>query len=204
LIICLGLQARADSILNGLSVGLTWDAFTTSSVYQPYTNAVVGSGVEFLAGAVGTGVGGSETGGCGDDPPYCYNTAISVDLSDNVDTITLFGEDNGVNGNFFNPDEPGETFNGYDIKVLSSFAGFASVSIDTNDSVWSGFTSSDLSFTSTDIYVNLIGLPSGVGNQLTLEYTVNGSQSTTPEPASLLLLGTGLVGVARRFRKRSA
>jgi len=194
LLVGLGTNARADSILDGDSVSLTWDAFTTTNIYQSYTNEIVGAGVEFQAGAVGTGAGGSETGAC-DDPPFCYDTAMSVDLSDTVNTISFTGQNNGANGNY-----GAGTFNGFDIKILSPFNGFASVTIDTNDPVWSGLLASDVTHTSTDIYVNLEGLVSGAGNQLTLDYTE--LASTTPEPSSLLLIGSGMAALAFRLRRR--
>jgi hypothetical protein len=73
-----------------------------------------------------------------------------------------------------------------------------SVSIDPSTNM-AGFNSSDLYWTGSEIEVNWADLAFDDSTRVTLD--LDGGAAATPEPASLMLLGTGLlagVGVVRR------
>ena len=73
--------------------------------------------------------------------------------------------------------------------VVSSFAGFT----DTDTSFWYGFDNTTL---------DEIRFSPGGGNNATLFDNLQTSAVVTPEPASLVLLATGLVGIAGFARRR--
>lgn len=86
----------------------------------------------------------------------------------------------------------GFTFNGAEFNVLTGTP-FATVSIDPSTTL-AGFTSGDLSLSAGTIAANLGGLVFGSNQSLVLDVT---TVAATPEPSSLVLLGTGLVALGR-------
>jgi hypothetical protein len=81
-------------------------------------------------------------------------------------------------------------YNGIAIDLVSG-SSFTSVSIDSATNM-AGFDASHVSFTGNQIQVDWHGLPFDTSTIVKLDV----GTSTVPEPASLLLLGTGLAGIA--------
>lgn len=83
------------------------------------------------------------------------------------------------------------TFNGYVLtETGGSPAAITGVSIDRTTNV-SGFTSSDVSFDSTDVYLNMQGLQPAPTQEVVLDLNF-GSISSVPEPGTVGLLYAGL------------
>jgi hypothetical protein len=93
------------------------------------------------------------------------------------------------------------SFNGYQIVVNTGGTPITGVMLEFTDIA--GFTISDVTFDSHDVWVNLQGLTTtpGLDLQIGLEF----AGGTVPEPSSLLLMGSGalaVIGLARRKLRR--
>ena len=93
------------------------------------------------------------------------------------------------------------TFNGYVFKDISpDIPAFTSLAVDPATTL-AGFDASRISFTSDRINVNVSGLSANVGTVIKLDLTV---AAPVPEPASVALLGMGIVPAAALAWRRRA
>lgn len=193
-LVCLTLtqvEARADEVtVSG----------TTSGTFSSGTP----TGISFTPGSFSvTTVGGFTTVGA-------VNTA-----NDSLGTITLNNTPGAFTGQTFtlvvtfqapagittgNPATFTATLTG---TVNSTGNGGVFLNFDNNPINFTfndGTTSGTFSLSVNDVSVNAGG---GAGNTVTLSGNIFGQQTNAiPEPATLILLGTGLTGVAARIRKR--
>ena len=171
----------ASAQLTGSSVGLNYYWPTLASPVENHGPAVVGGGIEFL------GVTGN------------FNVDVG---SSSVFVQYLTGN------SWCGPTNPAcpqasTTFNGFRLfDVGSSAPAFTSVTINAATNMV-GFDASRVTFDADNIYVDWKDLAFDEHTRVVLD--INTSTTTTPEPASLALFGTGIVAiggvVARRRRK---
>ena len=95
------------------------------------------------------------------------------------------------------------SFAGFDITDVSENPDFTGISLDSA----STFAGPTASFTSDSLSLNLANAGYYVGETAVFDLTsepsgTGGSTSVTPEPSSIALLGTGLLGVAGMLRRR--
>jgi hypothetical protein len=77
---------------------------------------------------------------------------------------------------------------------------FASVALDAS-STYAGIDASRITFTANQILVNVANLPGLDGQTISLD--INSGSVPTPEPSSLIFLGTGLLGLVGFSLKRT-
>jgi len=112
------------------------------------------------------------------------------------------------------PTAPGVTFSSPTTVVTEMWDGLTinfnlpSTDAPTNVYTWSDcyFTSAcpDAGFGITDVTLGVTTFSTSISGQFISDTAANGSLSFTPEPSSMLLFGTGLLGLAYLVRRRSA
>lgn len=164
-------QAYATGF-TGATVSANYDWPTLGTVLYPSGSAVVGPGVTF------DNIGGF---GVGNSPSVAFSDATILVTYPGGWTESGFG-----------------TYDGWVFSVLSHGPAISGVSLAGSDIP--GVTASDLSFDSSDIDLNMIGLGNwGAGSYVSIDVTFANS---VPDAASTAaFLGLAFTGIAALYRK---
>jgi PEP-CTERM motif len=128
------------------------------------------------------------------DSGFTVNSFGQHDFTVFPDEITLTNVSGG-NVNFTAAD-----FNGYGVVVNFGGSPITGVTLEFTDI--SGFDISRVTWDSNDVWVNLQGLTTTPGLDLQLGLEFGGGGGTTPEPSSILLMGSGLAAVVGFSRRK--
>lgn len=142
---------------------------------------------------------------------YAYPTSTTV--YDNLGdyTVPSGGALAGIASFVINPDQidvsseakqifNASSFNGFEFTDLSTDPDITGVTIDAASSA--DMEGAGITFTSDEVFVNLEGLSVNASDTLVLDLSFAPAASVTPEPASIALLASGLLGVAGTMRRR--
>ncbi|MBC8029595.1 MAG: PEP-CTERM sorting domain-containing protein [Pyrinomonadaceae bacterium] len=174
-------QARADEVtISGFTTGASTVGQLTFTGNSSFTNTTF-LGIGALSGANNLGI-------------FSLSTAPGELLGGIFNLNITFTSPGGING--------GQGTN-YTATILGSVSpninqGGVNINFDNTPTVFTffdGVNNGSFSLTLADLYVE-----SGQSAMLTAGTT--GQQTAIPEPATLLLIGTGLTGLAAKLRKR--
>ena len=98
------------------------------------------------------------------------------------------------------PYTPPASFNGFEFTFLNGDPDITGAVLDSSSTA----TGAVPTFTSDSVDVNLQGLTITAGQTAVIDLTFASPSSVTPEPSSIALLGTGLLGFAGVVRRRFA
>lgn len=176
----LAVPTIASAQLVGSTMGLQYLWPNTSSVVEAHGPSVVGAGVEF-------------------------NNVLgifNVDVANNSVTANYYTASSWCGP--LNPlcPQPGTTFNGFRLFDVGNTAP-AITSVTLNGATnMVGLTNANISFDADNIYVDWKNLAFDEHTVVALD--VNSQATTTPEPATIALMGLGLAGVGVVARRRRA
>lgn len=164
--------STAHAQLTGKTVDLQGLFPDKVTVETNFPSATVGDGIEF---------------------PDTEGQGITFDVGAHSLTIT-----NLIGFSTF-PDAP---FNGFRLfDPTDNIDPFATATI-VSGTTFNGFTQSRVTVSANSIFVDFAGLTPDEGQQVVLDITLSSAPSTVPEPSSMALLATGLVGLAPVVRRR--
>jgi PEP-CTERM motif len=141
-----------------------------------------------------TGPGAAETGlGIADDPLNMHEISsadfVQLDMSD-------LASNGGFNGNLLvGSVQDGESFQVCVGGTLGSLGSCGPVIAGNGSNNPGEIVTLPVSWTANDHFVSIIGVNTDI-------LVASGFEASVPEPATLLLLGTGLVGMATKLRRR--
>ncbi len=121
---------------------------------------------------------------------------VSLNLFDNQ-LVTVFGNHVdmvGLHNSYFLT----AGFNGVSIQDLTNPAAFTGFSVDPATTVL-GFDFSRISISNGMLFINYEGLNTPMNSLARVDFTAN----KVPEPASLVLFGAGVLGLARKLKKKA-
>ena len=171
-LLCLSTQARADLVGDTINTGIY--------IGQSKTDFAYGLGSTTAPGSIDA---------------FGFTTTITGN------TITV-AEDpaNGTTCNTFDPPAtytPGDMC-GIVLTDATKDPGYASITLDPSSTT----TTLTPSFSGSSVYLDFTNLTLDYGDVAVFDLTFGPSVSPIPEPGSLLLLSTGVLGLAGTLRKR--
>jgi len=174
LVVALPGTAHAATLLDGKALTVDYWFPNSGDIYDR-RQVTVGSGVEVM-----------------NFPAPGY---FDVDVSDKHIAINNFD----TSFCFSNCTWSNSSFNGLRFfDHTGTIDSFVSASVSATNML--GLDASRLSFDANNIYLNWQGLT--FSNNTFVELDLNGGSSPIPEPASIMLLGTGVLGLVARNRRR--
>jgi hypothetical protein len=176
-------QARADEVtISGSTTGAITGVPQLTFAGNPFFTNTTALGVGALSGANNLGT-------------FSLSTAPLQSVSGTFTLNVLFTSPTGIAGG------QGTTYTAVITGSVSPNINQGGVNINFNNNspvvftFTNGTTSGTFSVAVADLFVES-------GNQANVTAGTTGQQAPIPEPATLLLLGTGLTGVAEKLRKR--
>ena len=145
--------------------------------------------IQFLFPDMHTQFGLSATG-------VVTNSGVSLNLFDNQ-LVTVFADHVDMVG-LRDSNFQTAAFNGVSVQDLTNPNAFGSASVDASTTVV-GFDDSRVSIVGGLLYINYEGLTTPMDSLARVDFS---GQTSTPEPGSFILLGSGLLGVMGTLRKK--
>jgi hypothetical protein len=138
-----------------------------------------------------------------DSGPVTVTPGLEIVSPENANLTFTSGTQITVTNPGLGPFNPA-VFNGFEVDILSGATIDSAVLDPSSDPAFAGAT---LTISGDDLFINLQGTcgTCGAGDQnLIVDVTTTNPSAVTPEPSSIALLSTGVLGVAGVIRKRFA